>query len=81
MFFKASMKCFFYLLNVHLEGIRDNINKNCDAKFQFQVQVSHQEVFSRRLVVQAFFRIVINPIFDEFPFPKRHRGVHNRYVP
>lgn len=54
MFFKASMKCFFYLLNVHLEGIRGNINKNCDAKFQFQVKVSHQEVFSRRLVVQAF---------------------------
>jgi len=37
MFFKASMKWFFYLLNVHLEGTRGNINKNCDAKFQFQV--------------------------------------------
>ena len=35
---------------------------------KFQVQVSQQVVFSGRLVVQAFFRIVVDPIFDEGDF-------------
>ena len=35
---------------------------------KFQVQVSQQTVFSGRLVVQAFFRIVVDPIFDEGDF-------------
>ena len=45
------------------------IRLDCETKYgEFQFQVSQQEVFSRRLVVQAFFRIVVNPIFDECDF-------------
>lgn len=34
----------------------------------FKFKLATKKKFSRRLVVQAFFRIVINPIFDECDF-------------
>lgn len=37
-------------------------------KLNFKFKLASKKKFSGRLVVQAFFRIVINPIFDESDF-------------
>ena len=37
-------------------------------KLNFKFKLASKQKFSGRLVVQAFFRIVINPIFDECDF-------------
>ena len=59
---KAYMKNNFEFLGVRSPDRRKAANPN------FKLKLATHKKFTRRLVVQAFFRVIINPIFDKSDF-------------
>ena len=54
-------------MNMQIELI--SASELADESFpNFKLKLATHKKFSRRLVVQAFFRVIINPIFDKSDF-------------